>query len=62
MARPVRSITLRDHMSDNRPYSSCPTVEVLRVCRWLLLGGGLQDVKEEHIHEVAVGDPRDLRG
>lgn len=29
MARPVRRMTLRDQMSDSRPYSSWPTVEVL---------------------------------
>lgn len=29
MARPVSRMTLRDQMSDSRPYSSWPTVDVL---------------------------------
>lgn len=55
MAKPVSRTTLRDQMSDKRPYMSWPTVEVLwRISIFLCL------VPEIYVHEVAIGNPRYL--
>ena len=50
-------MTLRDQMSDSRPYSSWPTVDVLH---WVSAKGS--KLLEVVVHKVAVCDPGDLRG
>lgn len=61
IARPMRRITLRDQMSDKRPYSSCPVVDVLSMSPLSApeaAVGFLNSVR--HSHEVSVRDPGSL--
>lgn len=56
MASPTSRMTLRDQMSDRRPYKSWPTVDVLEGYR----EQSLFATADVDLHEVSAGYPRNL--